>query len=62
MPGDRTSRSLDASLAILTRVHRLKASTPYDPKPVRPVLQTGQAGFGLTATLGLRPQVCGSVE
>jgi hypothetical protein len=55
MPGDRTSRSLDASFAILTRVLRLKASYALRP-------QTGQAGFGLTATPGLRPQLCGSAE
>jgi hypothetical protein len=55
MPGDRTSRSLDASLAIPTRVLRLEASNALQP-------QTGQAGFGLTATPGLRPRLCGSAE
>jgi hypothetical protein len=39
-----------------------KLPTPCDPRPVRHVLQTGQAGFGLTATLGLRPRLCGSAE
>jgi hypothetical protein len=39
-----------------------KLPAPYDPKPVRPVLQTSQAGFGLTATPGLRPRLCGSAE
>jgi hypothetical protein len=38
MPGDSTSRSLDASLAIPTRVLRLEASGALQP-------QTGQAGF-----------------
>jgi hypothetical protein len=37
MPGDRTSRSLDASLAIPTRVLRLEASDALRP-------QTGQTG------------------
>jgi hypothetical protein len=55
MLGDRTSRSLDASLAILTRVLRLEASDALQP-------ETGQAGFGLTATPGLRPRLCGSAE
>jgi hypothetical protein len=55
MPGDRTSRSLDASLAIPMRVHRLEASGALRP-------QTGQAGFGLTATPDLRPRLCGLVE
>jgi hypothetical protein len=39
-----------------------KLSASCDPKPVRPVLQTGQAGFGQTATLGLWPRLCGSAE
>jgi hypothetical protein len=55
MPGDRTSRSLDASLAIPTCVFRLEASGALRP-------QTGQACFGLTATPGLQPQLCGSAE
>jgi hypothetical protein len=62
MPGDRTPRSLDASLAIRRVSSASKLPAPYDPKPVRPVLQTGQVGFGLTATLGLRPWLCGSAE
>jgi hypothetical protein len=37
MPGDRTSRSLDAHLAIPTRVLRLEASGALRP-------QTGQTG------------------
>jgi hypothetical protein len=55
MPGDRTSRSLDACLAILMRVLRLEASDALRP-------QTGQAGFDLTAMPGLRPRLCGSAE
>jgi hypothetical protein len=55
MPSDRTSRSLDASLAIPTRVLRLEAFGALRP-------QTGQAGFGQTATPGLRPRLCGSAE
>jgi hypothetical protein len=39
-----------------------KLPAPYDPKPVRPVLQTGHAGFGQTATPGLWPKLCGSTE
>jgi hypothetical protein len=62
MPGDRTSRSLDASLAIPTCVLRSKLPAPCDPKPVRLDLQTGQAGFGQTAMPGLRPRLCGSAE
>ena len=38
MPGDRTSLSLDASLAIPTRVLRFEASGALRP-------QTGQTGF-----------------
>jgi hypothetical protein len=55
MPGDRTSRSLDTSLVIPTRVLRLEASGALRP-------QTGQAGFDQTATPGLRPRLCGSAE
>jgi hypothetical protein len=62
MPSDRTSRSLDASLVIPTRVLRLEAFGSLRPKPVGPVLQIGQVGFGLRATPGLRPQICGSAE
>jgi hypothetical protein len=39
-----------------------KLPAPRDPKPVRPVLQTGQVGFGVTTTPSLRPQLCGSTE
>jgi hypothetical protein len=55
MSGDRTSRSLDASLAIPTRVLRLEASGALRP-------QTGQAGFGQTTMPGLRSRLCGSAE
>jgi hypothetical protein len=46
MPGDRTSRSLDASLAIPTRVLRLEASGALPDRPVlarqsRPVFGLG---------------------
>jgi hypothetical protein len=33
-----------------------KLPAPCDHKPVRPVFQTGQAGFGQTGMPGLRPQ------
>jgi hypothetical protein len=62
MPGDRTSRSLDASLAIPTLVLRLKATGALRPQTGYTVLQTGQADFGLTTTPGLRPRLCGSAE
>jgi hypothetical protein len=62
MPSDRTSRTLDSSLAIPTRVLRFEAPAPYDPKPVRPVLRTGQVDFVQTVTPGLRPRLCGSAE
>jgi hypothetical protein len=62
MPGDRTSCSLDASVAIPTRVLRLEASGALRP-------QTGQTGspnwlgrFGQKAMPGLRPRLCGSAE
>jgi hypothetical protein len=55
MPGDRTSRSLDARLAIPTCVLHLEASGALRPR-------TGQDSFGLTATPGLQPQLCGSAE
>jgi hypothetical protein len=62
IPGERTSRSLDASLAIPTRVLRLQATGTLRPQTGQPVLQTGQVGFGQTATPGLRPRLCGSAE
>jgi hypothetical protein len=44
MPGDRTLLSLDASLAIPTRVLRFEDSGLRRRTPVRPVLLTGQTG------------------
>jgi hypothetical protein len=49
MPGDRDLLSLDASLAIPTRVLRFEDSGMRRRTPVRPVLLTGQTGqTGLT--------------
>jgi hypothetical protein len=44
MPGDHNLLSLDASLAIPTRVLRFKDSGLRRRTPVRPVLLTGQTG------------------
>jgi hypothetical protein len=55
MPGNRTSQSLDASLAIPTRVLCLEAFGALRP-------QTGQAGFRQTHTPSLQPRLCGSAE
>jgi hypothetical protein len=55
MPSDRTPRSLDASLAIPMRVLRFEASGALRP-------QTDQTGFGQTATPGLQPRLCGSID
>jgi hypothetical protein len=44
MPGDRNLLSLDASLAIPTRVLRFEVSGLRRRTPVRPVLFTGQIG------------------
>jgi hypothetical protein len=44
MPGDRNLLSLNASLAILTRVLRFEVSELRRRTPVRPVLLTGQTG------------------
>jgi hypothetical protein len=46
MPGDRTLRSLDASLVIPTRVLRFKDSGLRRRTPVRPV-PTGQTSLAL---------------
>jgi hypothetical protein len=43
-PGDRTLLSLDASLAILTRVLLFEVSRLRHRTPVRPMLLTGQTG------------------
>jgi hypothetical protein len=47
MPVDRTLRSLDASLAILTLVLRFDVSGLCRRTPVRLVLPTGQTGLAL---------------
>jgi hypothetical protein len=47
MPGDRNLLSLDASLAIPTRVLRLEDSGLRHRTPVRPVLLTSQTGLAL---------------
>jgi hypothetical protein len=44
MPGDRNLLSLDASLAIPTRVLCFEVSGLHRRSPVRPVLLTGQIG------------------
>jgi hypothetical protein len=44
MPGDRNLLSLDASLAIPTRVLHFENSELLRRTPVRPVLLTGQTG------------------
>jgi hypothetical protein len=62
MPGDRTSRSLDAALRSRRVSSTSKLLALCDPKPVKPILQTGQDGFGLTATPGLRSWLCGSTK
>jgi hypothetical protein len=47
MPGDRNLLSLDASLAILTRVLRFEVSRLRRRTPVRLVLPTSQTGLEL---------------
>jgi hypothetical protein len=47
MPGDRNLLSLDASLAISTRVLHFEDSGLRCRTPVRPVLLTGQTGLAL---------------
>jgi hypothetical protein len=47
MPGDRDLLSLDASLAIPTRVLRFEDSRLRRRTPVRRVLLTGQTGLAL---------------
>jgi hypothetical protein len=47
MPGDRNLLSLDASLAIPTRVLRFEDSRLRRRTPVRPVLLTCQTGLAL---------------
>jgi hypothetical protein len=70
MPGDRNLLSLDASLAILTRVLRFENFGLRRRTPVRPVLLTGQTGThrsdrsGAAAALSsvLRSWLCGSTK
>jgi hypothetical protein len=71
MPGDRNLLSLDASLAIPTRVLRFKVSGLHRCPPVRPVLLTGQTGqthrsdrSGAAASPSsvLRSWLCGSTK
>jgi hypothetical protein len=71
MPGDRNLLSLDASLAIPTRVLRLEDSRPRRHTPVRPELLTGQTGqthrsdrSGVAAppSLVLQSWLCGSTK
>jgi hypothetical protein len=56
MPGDRNLLSLDASLAIPTRVLRFEDSRLRRRTPVRPVLPTSQTDLEL---LQLRLQLFG---
>jgi hypothetical protein len=70
MPGDRNLLSLDASLAIPTRVLRFKDSRLRRRTPVRPVLPTGQTGTHRSDRSGtaaapssvLRSWLCGSTK
>jgi hypothetical protein len=70
MPGDRNLLSLDASLAIPTRVLRFEDSGLRRRTPVRPVLFTGQTGTHRSDRSGtaaapssvLRSWLCGSTK
>jgi hypothetical protein len=71
MPGNRNLLSLEASLAIPTRVLRFEDSGLRHRTPVRPVLPTGQAGqthrsdrSGAAAASSsvLRSWLCGSTK
>jgi hypothetical protein len=70
MPGDRNLHSLDASLAIPTRVLRFEVSGLRRRTPVRPVLTTGQTGTHRSDRSGtatapssvLRSWLCGSTK
>jgi hypothetical protein len=65
MPGDRNLLSLDASLAIQTRVLRFEDSGLRRRTPVRPVLLTGQthrsdqSGTAAAPSPVLRSWLCG---
>jgi hypothetical protein len=71
MPGDRNLLSLDARLAILTRVIRFKVSGLRRRTPVRLVLLTGQTGqthqldrsrAATSPSSVLRAWLCGSAK
>jgi hypothetical protein len=70
MPGDRNLLSLDASIAIPTRVLCFEVSGLRRRTPVRPVLFIGQTGthrsdrFGAVASPSsvLRSWLCGSTK
>jgi hypothetical protein len=68
MSGDRNLLSLDASLAILTRVLRFEDSGLRRRTPVRPVLLTGQthrfdrSGAAAAPSSVPRSWLCGSTK
>jgi hypothetical protein len=70
MPDDHNLLSLDASLAILTRVFRFEDSGLLHLTPVRPVLLNGQTGTHQSDRSGtaaaqssvLRCWLCGSTK
>jgi hypothetical protein len=70
MPGDRNLLSLDASLAIPTRVLRFEESGLRRCTPVRPMLLTGQTGTHRSDRSGaaaapssvLRPWLYGAIK
>jgi hypothetical protein len=68
MPSDRNLLSLDARLAILTRVFRFEDSGLHRRTPVRPVLLTGQthrsdrSGTAAAPSSVLRSWLCGSTK
>jgi hypothetical protein len=68
MPDNRNLLSLDASLAILTRVLRFEVSELRRRTPVKPVLLTGQthrtdrSGAATSSSSVLRSWLCGSTK
>jgi hypothetical protein len=68
MPGDRNLLSLDASLAIATRVLRFEDSGLRHHTPVRPVLltsrthQSDRSGTAAAPSSVLRSWLCGSTK
>jgi hypothetical protein len=70
MPGDRNLLSLDANLAIPTRVLCFEVSGLHRRSPVRPVLLTGQIGTHRSDRSGaaaspssvLQSWLCGSTK